>query len=92
MTTPLTVQLAEAFGSKPVRKTLRQLVDELIEINIDGASSYESVQGQLELAKRAEAVDTEINRRLAVIEEFHQPESTQLRAILDGESEAWWQA
>ena len=87
----MTVRLAEAFGSKPVPKTLRQLIDELIDVNIDGAQT--PTETAWSLARKAEEIDAEIDRRLTLIENFHGTEATRMRAILEtGEDKAWWQA
>jgi hypothetical protein len=86
----LTVQLAEAFGVKTVRKTLRQLVDELVDVNIDGAQA--KTEERWDLARRAEEIDAEITRRLSLVDGFHGTEATRMRAILDtGEDKPWWQ-
>lgn len=87
----MTVRLAEAFGSKPVPKTLRQLVDELVNINCDGVQS--SGAERFVLADKANEVYEEIERRLSLIENFHGTEATRMRAVLEtGEDKAWWQA
>lgn len=94
MTTPLTVQLAEAFGVKTVRKTLRQLVDELVAENMSSVYADERgdpVQGRVH-AEQADVIDAEIERRLSLVDEFHGTEATRMRAILEtGEDKPWWQ-
>jgi len=93
MTTPLTVQLAEAFGSKPSfkGKSVLALIDELVELNLDGQQSG-SFDEQLRLAQKAEDVHVEIERRLSLVDGFHGTEATRIRSILDtGLDEPWWQ-
>lgn len=89
---PLTVRLAQSFGSKTSFKgrSLIALVDDVVEQNLDGqvASTFGE---QLRCAQKAEDIHEEIKRRLALIENFHDPESVRIRAILEtGEDKPWF--
>jgi hypothetical protein len=60
----LTVQLAEAFGSKPVRPSLLELVDQLIDASLLGLSSDEGSHAEQVNADKCEEIHREIERRI----------------------------
>lgn len=70
--------------------SLLELVDELIDINLDGARS-EDADERNKLAQRAEEVYEDIRSRLMAVDNFHQPESVRIRSILDGEDKPWFE-
>lgn len=63
----LAVTLAQAFGSKPVRKPLLDLIEDLIDTNLEGLQA-DGIEDQIAAAQRAERIHEEIARRIDELE------------------------
>lgn len=72
--------------------SLLELVEQLVDINIDGATTFDADERR-SLANRAVVLHQSIHDRLAALESFHGTEAVRMRAILEtGEDKPWWQA
>lgn len=82
---PLSVRLAQSFGTKPVRKPLLELIDELIDTNLEGLQA-DRFEDQLAAAQRADRIHEDIARRIEELESPAAGFERELREVFGDEA------